>query len=85
MEKRSFHHKDLQDLLTPEEVAARWNIELRTLDQWRWGGKKKVPKYIKVGKHIYYPVQEVIKFEKSLLRRTTSDQDGSEEDGSEDE
>ncbi|MBP9777439.1 MAG: DNA-binding protein [Alphaproteobacteria bacterium] len=60
--------------LTPEELAARWNIEQTTLSQWRWNGRG--PAFTKEAHRIQYHLQEIERFEKQKLRQTTSSAHG---------
>ena len=57
--------------LTPAELAERLGggeITTSTLKYWRRMGRG--PKFIRPGKHILYPVSEIEKWERSLLRAT---------------
>ena len=45
------------DLLTPQEVADIFRVEVDTLAKWRW--KKIGPKSIKIGRMVRYPRSEV--------------------------
>ncbi len=56
--------------LTPTELAARWHRSLSTLANERVDGTG-CP-YIKFGRKVLYPLEEVEKFEKKLLRTSTS-------------
>lgn len=55
--------------LTPEELAARWDIHKGTLCNWRVKGIG--PKYVKVGRTILYPVSEVESYEKNNQKVST--------------
>ncbi|MBP9777448.1 MAG: DNA-binding protein [Alphaproteobacteria bacterium] len=70
--------------LTPEELAARWNIEQTTLSQWRWNGRG--PAFTKEAHRIQYHLQDIEHFEKQQLRQATSSAhgEGSIQDISED-
>ncbi|WP_028476094.1 hypothetical protein [Nocardia sp. CNY236] len=49
--------------LTPKQLAGRWHgrPNERTLAQWRY--LRVGPDYIKVGKHVFYPLSSVLEFE----------------------
>ena len=53
---------DVTHLLT-EEVARRWKISARTLEQWRWRGIG--PQYRRLGGRVIYSVAEIERFEQS--------------------
>lgn len=55
--------------LTQTQLAARWHISPRTLEQWRWLGKG--PKFLKIGSRVLYDEAEVIAFEASQLCQNT--------------
>jgi len=50
--------------LTPEQLASRWQIQKKTLDNWRYQGKG--PKYVRIGSRIRYPVDQVTVYEEKL-------------------
>lgn len=56
--------------LTPEELAARWNMPPATLSQWRWNGRG--PQYFKIGRHVLYKIEDVHLFEEGRRRSNTS-------------
>ena len=56
--------------LTPEELFERWNVPLATLSRWRWTGKG--PKFMRLGKHIVYRLQDIERFEEAQVRRDTT-------------
>lgn len=58
------------DKLTQEQLAARWQISPRTLEQWRWLGKG--PKFLKIGARVLYREPDVDAFEASHLYQNTS-------------
>ena len=45
------------EFFTPEQLAARWHMEAKTLRNWR--AARKGPPYIKIGSKILYPVEGV--------------------------
>lgn len=57
-------------LLTPNELAAKWRISVKTLANWRT--QKKGPKYIKLGgarnQRVFYRFNDVFDFEQESLR-----------------
>ena len=52
------------------ELASRWRISPRTLEQWRWRGVG--PRYLKIGGRVIYPLVEVEAFEAARLHQNTS-------------
>jgi hypothetical protein len=48
------------------ELARRWNISPRTLENWRWLGQG--PAYLKVGGRVLYRIEDVETFEAANLR-----------------
>ena len=63
-----------QKLLTPEDLADRWNLTETTLSQWRWNGCG--PRYIKMGKGIRYRLSEIERFEDQKTCQDTSEYGG---------
>lgn len=53
-------------MLTPEELCTRWknSVTPRTLSNWRSTGKG--PKATKVGKEIWYSLDEIEKYENKI-------------------
>jgi len=60
-----------QHLLTPEDLAARWNVTPATLSQWRWNGRG--PRFFKMNKGVRYRLQDVERFEEQNIRQNTSE------------
>jgi hypothetical protein len=56
--------------LSQAELAARWKMSPRTLEQWRWRGVG--PRYLKIGGRVIYPEPEVEAFEADRLHQNTS-------------
>lgn len=56
--------------LTQEQLAARWHISPRTLEQWRWLGKG--PRFMKIGARVLYDLREVEAFEAGNVCKNTS-------------
>lgn len=59
-----------QELVTPNVLANRWNIKIRTLSQWRWNGRG--PQFLKLGGRILYRIQDIEAFEINNLRQDNS-------------
>ena len=59
------------DELTPEQLAQRWEVTTKTLSQWRWRGSG--PRFLKIGRKITYPFEDIKKFERTKLRFHTSE------------
>lgn len=43
------------------ELALRWRMSERTLQRWRQAGK--VPRYLRLGGRVLYPIADVLAFE----------------------
>lgn len=56
--------------LTQDELAARWRVSPRTLEQWRWRGVG--PRYLKIGGRVIYPLVEVEAYEAERLHQNTA-------------
>jgi hypothetical protein len=52
-----------------KQVAERWNISPRTLQQWRWQGRG--PRYMKVGAAVVYGEEDLEAYERENLHRNT--------------
>ena len=59
-----------EDLLTQARLAKRWDIQSSTLRIWRWNGNG--PQYVKIGRKIFYRLEDVKIFEQQKIRRNTS-------------
>jgi hypothetical protein len=57
-------------LFTQDQLADRWQISPRTLEQWRWLGKG--PKFMKVGARVLYREPDVTDYEASHICQNTS-------------
>lgn len=55
---------------TQDEVAERWKISPRTLEQWRWLGKG--PRFLKIGGRVLYPDAELDRHEAERLCQNTN-------------
>ena len=56
--------------MTQEQLADRWHISPRTLEQWRWLGKG--PKFLKIGARVLYRNEDIDAFEAGQLCHNTS-------------
>ncbi|KMW60727.1 hypothetical protein AIOL_000891 [Candidatus Rhodobacter oscarellae] len=56
--------------LTQEQLAARWHISPRTLEQWRWLGKG--PRFLKIGARVLYDEAAVAAYEAGQVCQNTS-------------
>lgn len=56
--------------LTQSELAERWHISPRTLEQWRWLGKG--PRFLKIGARVLYDLAEVEAYEHAQLCQNTN-------------
>lgn len=55
---------------TQEQLARRWHISPRTLEQWRWLGKG--PRFLKIGARVLYDEAEVEAYEQAQLCQNTN-------------
>jgi len=58
-------------LLSEEELATRWKITPITLSHWRWSGRG--PRFVKIGRHIFYRPKDVELFEEQKARKSTTE------------
>ena len=56
--------------MTQEQLADRWQISPRTLEQWRWLGKG--PKFLKIGARVLYREEDVDAYEAGQVCQNTS-------------
>lgn len=56
--------------MTPQELARRLRISTGTLANWRLRGEG--PKFMKIGKKVLYPMDEVAAYEQQALRQNTA-------------
>ena len=49
------------ELLTPKQLAERYQVSIHTLQYWRDNGAG--PHWIKVGRHIRYRLEDVLAYE----------------------
>jgi hypothetical protein len=52
--------------LTQVDVARRWRLSERTLERWRWLGKG--PRYLKLGGHVAYRLEDIEAYESAQAR-----------------
>ena len=55
---------------TQEQLAHRWHLSPRTLEQWRWLGKG--PKFLKIGARVLYREEDVEDWEAAQVCQNTS-------------
>jgi hypothetical protein len=55
--------------LDQKNLADRWLVSPRTLEQWRWQGKG--PRYLKIGGRVVYRHQDIETFEAAHLHANT--------------
>ena len=56
--------------LTQNELADRWSLSPRTLEQWRWRGVG--PRFLKLGGRVVYRLVDVEEFEAARLHENTT-------------
>ncbi|MFD0981821.1 helix-turn-helix transcriptional regulator [Tropicimonas aquimaris] len=56
--------------LTEQHLAERWQMSVRTLQNWRWMGRG--PRYLKIGARVLYPLDEIEAYEAGQLHANTS-------------
>ena len=47
--------------ITQSQLAARWHMSPRTLEQWRWLGKG--PRFLKIGARVLYDEADIASYE----------------------
>ena len=52
--------------LNQESLARRWGMSPRTLERWRW--LKQGPRYIKLGGHVAYRLEDIEAYESTQAR-----------------
>lgn len=55
--------------LDQNDLAGRWNLSPRTLEQWRWRGVG--PRYLKLGGRVIYRLKDVEAFEAERIHACT--------------
>lgn len=56
--------------LDQKDLAERWLISPRTLEQWRWQGRG--PRYLKIGGRVIYRLSDIEAFEAISLHANTN-------------
>lgn len=56
--------------LTQAQLAERWQMSPRTLEQWRWLGKG--PKFLKIGPRVLYDEDEITAYEPAQVCQNTN-------------
>lgn len=56
--------------LTTDEVAKRYQTHPVTIKKWRIEGRG--PRFIKIGRRVLYPIQELMKWESEHLLKNTA-------------
>lgn len=56
--------------LTQEQLAKRWHMSPRTLEQWRWLGKG--PRFLKIGARVLYDEEVVEGYEATQVCQNTN-------------
>lgn len=55
--------------ITQQQLAERWHLSPRTLEQWRWLGKG--PRFLKIGARVLYNESDVDAYEADRLCHNT--------------
>jgi hypothetical protein len=55
--------------LNQKDLAKRWLISPRTLEQWRWQGRG--PRYLKIGGRVVYRLSDIELFESARIHANT--------------
>ena len=61
----------MNDLLNPERLGERWGKSPQALAQMRYRGDG--PRFLKIGRNVFYRVQDVLEWEESQLRTRTDE------------
>lgn len=69
VQRKTFYGIDL--LLQERELAARWNVSVRTLQNRRVQGCS-LP-FLKLGRSVRYRLSDVVAYEESVRRHSTSE------------
>ena len=62
--------------LTQAELCGRWRISMRTLEGWRYR-QDNGPSFVRIGRSVRYPVEQVEQFERENFCVITSHREGS--------
>jgi hypothetical protein len=68
--RRAVEERFRQMNLRQKQLADRWLMSPRTLEQWRWQGKG--PKYLKIGAMVVYRLEDIEAFETENLHLNTT-------------
>ncbi|MDN6673803.1 helix-turn-helix transcriptional regulator [Corynebacterium casei] len=61
----------MSNLLNPDQLGERWQKSRQSLAQMRYRGHG--PKFVKIGKSVFYRETDVLEFEESNIRTRTDD------------
>lgn len=61
----------MSNLLNPDQLGERWQKSRQSLAQMRYRGDG--PKFVKIGKSVFYRETDVLEFEESNIRTRTDD------------
>ena len=56
--------------MTQQQLAERWHMSPRTLEQWRWLGKG--PRFLKIGARVLYDEADVETYEEGQVCQNTA-------------
>jgi hypothetical protein len=56
--------------MTERDLAARWRVSVRTLQNWRWMGRG--PRFLKIGARVLYARTEIEAFEAAQICQNTA-------------
>jgi hypothetical protein len=70
VQRRAVEERNRPLNLRQKQLANRWLISPRTLEQWRWQGKG--PKYLKIGATVVYRLEDIEAFEAENLHLNTT-------------
>lgn len=62
----------MSNLLNPDQLGERWQKSRQSLAQMRYRGDG--PKFVKIGKSVFYRESDVLEFEESQTRTRTDDE-----------
>jgi hypothetical protein len=62
---------DVDQVLTPVELSRRLGVHIQTLQAWRdnRAGYSRGPRYFKLGKYVFYRLEDVEEFERERSAR----------------
>ncbi|MGO3067516.1 helix-turn-helix transcriptional regulator [Corynebacterium casei] len=61
----------MSNLLNPDQLGERWQKSRQSLAQMRYRGNG--PKFISIGRSIFYRESDILEFEESNIRTRTDD------------